>query len=285
VDFVACHELFLTPTARYSDVVFPATTTLEREDVGIPCLGNYLLYKPQVVPPRGQARSDYEVLCELADRLGFGPEFSAGRSAAQWVEQFIAQSEVPDPDEFRRTGIYIAPDQQRVGLADYAAEPGRYPLSTPSGKVEIVSESYQREHGFPAFPTWQPPPEDDHYPLRLITPKSPYRTHSQGSNIPAISEKAAHRLTMHPQDAAARGIVDGDTVRLFNAQGASRITAHLSEDIVPGVVSLPEGVWVKLDAAGVDLAGSANMFTSSVGTAPGTACIMHGVGVEVDKFA
>ena len=158
VDFAVCHEVFLTPTARYCDVVFPAATALENEDIGIPWLGNYLLYKPQVVPPMGQARSDYDILCELADRLGFLPEFSGGRTAAAWVQHFIEQSEVPDPDEFRATGIYIAREQERVGLADFAADPLRYPLSTPSGKAEISSERYQRETGFPAIPTWQPPP-------------------------------------------------------------------------------------------------------------------------------
>jgi anaerobic selenocysteine-containing dehydrogenase len=192
---------------------------------------------------------------------------------------------VPDADEFRSTGIYMAPDQERVGLADFAADPLHYPLSTPSGKVEIASERHQREWGFPAIPTWQPPPEDSRHPLRLISPKSPHRTHSQGSNIPAIRKKAAHTLTMHPRDAAARGIVDGDMVCLFNAQGGSYVRADLSEDIIPGVVCLPEGIWVELDAAGVDGAGAANMLTTTEGTAPGTACIMHAVGVEVGKCA
>jgi anaerobic selenocysteine-containing dehydrogenase len=151
--------------------------------------------------------------------------------------------------------------------------------------VEIACERYHRERGFPAIPTWQQPPQDDRYPLRLISPKSPHRTHSQGSNISAVCEKAAHVLTMHPQDAAARGVVDGDMVRLFNAQGESRVRACLSEDIIPGVVCLPEGVWVELDAAGADVAGSANMFTTTKGTAPGMACIMHAVEVEVGKCA
>ncbi len=285
VDFSVCHEVFLTPTARFCDVVLPSTTTLEREDIGIPWLGNYLLYKPQVIPPLDQTRSDYDILCNLAERLGFLPEFSAGRSATEWIQHFIEHSEVPDPDEFRSTGIYSAPDQERVGLADFAADPLRYPLSTPSGKVEIASENYQREHGFPSIPTWQQPPEDPRYPLRLITPKSPYRTHSQGSNIAAIRERASHALVMHPQDAAVRGVVEGDVVHLFNGQGSSYTRAHLSKDIIPGVVSLPEGIWAELSPAGVDTAGSANMFTSTDGTAPGIACVMHSVGVQVEKIS
>jgi anaerobic dimethyl sulfoxide reductase subunit A len=283
VDFVVCHEMFLTPTARYSDVILPVATALEKEDVGIPWLGNYLLYRPQIVPPLGQARDDYDILCDLADRLGFGAEFSAGRSAAAWIQEFIEESEVPDPDEFRRTGIYRAPDQERVGLADFAADPLRHPLSTDSGLVEIASTRYYREHGFPAIPTWQARPEDAQYPLQLITPKSPHRTHSQGSNIPDIRRLVPHVLTMHPRDAAARDITDGDAVRLFNSQGETRIHIHLSEDVLPGVVCLLEGIWAELDGADVDVAGSANLLTATDGTAPGVACIMDGIGVEVER--
>jgi anaerobic dimethyl sulfoxide reductase subunit A len=284
LDFAVTHEVFMTPTARFCDVIFPTATAFEKEDIGIPWAGNYLLYKPQILPPAGQARSDYDALSDLAERLGFGPAFTEGRSAADWVQRFIAQSEIPDPDEFRRTGITLAPDQARVGLADFAADPQRHPLSTPSGKVEITSEKYHRETGFPAIPTWQPAPADGRYPLRLISPKSPHFTHSQGWNLPALRQRAGHALTMHPADAASRGLADGDPARVFNAQGAAHIPVRLSEEIMLGVVSLPEGNWVELDAAGVDVRGAANIFTATAGTAPGVACIMHGIAVEVARI-
>ena len=178
IDFVVSHEIFMTPTARYCDVIFPAATALEKEDIGMPWHGNYLLYKPRVLAPRGQARSDYDILCDLAGRLGFGQEFSEGRSEADWVQHFIDQSEIPDPADFRQTGIYRAADQERVGLADFAADPARYPLSTPSGKVEIASQRYRQETGFPAIPTWQAararpalPAAPDH---PQITPPHPF---------------------------------------------------------------------------------------------------------------
>lgn len=168
-------------------------------------------------------------------------------------------------------------------MAAFAADPDAHPLSTPSGKVEIASETYQRETGFAAIPTWQQPPRDRLYPLQLITPKSPLRTHSQGSNIPALRRQAPHALTMHPADAAPRAIADGDMVRLFNAQGETRVPVHLSGHLMPGVVSLPEGIWVELDADGIDIGGAANTLTATDGTRPGTACIMHGIGVEVSR--
>ncbi len=281
VDFAVCHEVFLTPTARYCDVVFPAAAALEKEDIGIPWLGNFLLYKPRAVAPRGQSRSDYDILCDLAERLGFGAAFSEGHSAAEWIQLFIEQSEIADPAEFRRSGIYWGAEQERVGMDGFSADPWRFPLATPSGLVEIASPEYARQTGGSLIPTWQPAPADERFPLQLITPKAPHRTHSQGSNLPAIRAKAPHALEIHPQDAAARGISDGDLVRLFNARGEARVPARLTEDLTPGVVSLPEGIWVELDENGVDTGGAANMFTDTRGTLAGTACIMHAVPVEV----
>lgn len=280
-DFTVCHEVFLTPTARFCDIILPAATPLEKEDIGIPWLGNYLLYKPQAVSPRGEARCDYDIFCDLAEHLGFFTQYSANRSKEEWVQYFLDQSEVVDHDMFRSTGIYLAPDQERVGLSDFTTDPIRHPLSTLSGLVEIASKAYQQQTGYPAIPTWQPAPQDKRFPLSLITPKSIHRTHSQGSNIPQIQRKAAHTLEMNPQDALTRGIQDGDKVRLFNTIGTAHVTVRLSDDLGTGVVCLPEGVWVEFDEEGVDVAGSANMFTTTGGTSPGTACIMHAVGVEV----
>jgi len=281
LDFAVSHELFLTTTAAHCDVIFPAASALEKEDIGVPWAGNYLLYKSAVAAPRGRARSDYDALWALAERLGFGEAFSEGLTASGWIARFLAASEVPDAEAFRRTGIYVAPQQERSGLADFAADPEGHPLGTPSGKVEIRSDRYWRETRFPAIPTWQSPPEEAGYPLRLITPKSRHYTHSQ-SNLP-VRGKEAHALTIHPRDAASRGIREGELVRVYNARGEGRVAVRLSEEILPGVVSLPEGTWASLDAQGVDRGGSANLFTSTEGTAPARANIMHGMAVEVAR--
>jgi anaerobic dimethyl sulfoxide reductase subunit A len=280
LDFAVTHELFMTPTARYCDVVFPAATALEKSDIGEPWAGNYLLYKPRVLPPAGEARSDYDILWALAERMGFGEAFSEGRTQDEWIEHFIAESDIPDPVEFKRSGIYLGAEQERSGLSAFAANPRAHPLATPSGLVEIASQRYHAETGFPAIPTWQPAPANPRYPLRLISPKSPERTHSQGDQW-AESRPPAQALEMHPADAAARGLEDGQKVRLFNDQGQAHVTLRITADLMPGVVCLLEGVWVELDANGIDQAGAPNLFTTTTGTTPGLACIMHGIGVEV----
>jgi anaerobic dimethyl sulfoxide reductase subunit A len=282
VEFSVCHDLFMTPTARHCDIVLPATTFLERQDIMRPWAGNYLLFSGQAVPPPGEAKNDYDIFCELAKRLGFLDTFSEGKNEEDWLNSFLAESAIPDPDAFRRNGIFIAEDQFRVGLADFAADPSANPLDTPSGKIELASKTYSRETGFPAIPMWQADEASMEYPLRLITPKSRYRIHSQGSNIPWMREKAAHALEICPQDADLRGIQNGQLVEIYNPQGRICVQALISEDILPGVVCLPEGIWAEFDEQGTEIAGSANMLTTSQGSQPSGANVMHGMAVQVN---
>lgn len=285
LDFAVSHEIFLTPTARMCDVIFPGATAFEKEDIGQPWSGNFLAYKPQILPPAGQARNDYDIFTDLSERMDFGEQYSEGRTAAEWIQHFLDQSEVPDQTEFRRTGLYLAPDQERVGLADFATDPTTHPLDTPSGKVEIASDAYAAATGHSAFPTWREAPSDPRYPLSLISPKSPHFTHSQGSNLPELRKRANHAVEMHPQDAAVRGINAGQLVRVFNQRGEARLPVRLTEDLTPGVVCLREGSWVQLDDEGVDTGGAANMFTATTGTLPSIQPVMHGVSVEISPLS
>ncbi len=151
VEFSVCHDFMLTPTARHCDLVLPTTTFLERDDIVFPDSGNYLLFSNQAVPPMPEAKNDYDIFCELAERLGFLADFSEGKSAEEWLRGFVTDSEVADYEEFKRTGIYLGADQLRVGLSDFVADPQEHPLNTPSGRVEISSRAYA-ETGFSPIP-------------------------------------------------------------------------------------------------------------------------------------
>jgi anaerobic selenocysteine-containing dehydrogenase len=279
LDFAVCHELFLTPTARHCDVVLPVAHALEKEDLAMPWAGNFLAYKPRAVEPPPGVKSDYAIFAELAARLGYGEAFTGGLTEAQWVERFIRESAVEDAGAFRRTGVYFGAERERSGLADFAADPAAHPLATPSGLVELYSEAYAAATGFPALPGWRDRPHDARFPLSLITPKHLDRTHSQGGGSAAAL--AAQALAINPADAAARGIASGQAVRVSSATGELRVAARVDPDIMPGVVSLPEGIWHRPGPGGVDLAGSANQLTATDPTRPSQANIMHGVAVEV----
>ncbi len=179
LEFSVCHELFMTPTARLCNLVLPVASPLEKEDVGLPWLGNYLLYKRQAVPLRGMARTDFDILSELSERMGFGSIFTGGKSAGEWIASFLDDSEIPDLEVFKSTGIYLAPDQERTGLSDFVSDPRGHPLPTPSGKVELRSVAYARATGRAAVPEWVDIASDPRHPFLLITPKTIHRTHSQ----------------------------------------------------------------------------------------------------------
>ena len=279
LELVVSHEQFLTPTARWSDVVLPAATFLEREDIVFP-EGNFLFYSHRVIAPVGQAQSDYEILRGLADRLGFEAAFSEGRDEAGWLERFLAESEVPDPERFRSTGVYVGPEQERTALSQFIADPLGYPLGTPSGRIELASAEYART-GFPAVPEFRGLPPDPKHPLALITPHARYRINSQFSNDPQLRAREPQALVMNPVDADRRGVADGAQVRVFSPQGEVRVAVRVSGDIMPGVVSLAAGVWPELDERGTDTAGSANLLTSTQPTLPSRGARTHSVWVQV----
>jgi anaerobic dimethyl sulfoxide reductase subunit A len=274
-----CHEHFLTPTARYCDVVLPVTTFLEREDILFPAT-NHLLYSHQVIEPVGQARNDYDIFCDLADRMGFGNEFSERRSAAKWIDHFLVHSEVPDAEEFRRTGIYIGTEQERCGLSEFVSDPEAHPLDTPSGKIEIASESYA-SLGFSACPVWRGFQSTSEYPLYLITPHARYRINSQYANDPWFLQREQQRLWMNPKDAAERGIDGNGEVEVESPQGKLQVSVRITGDIMTGVVCLLAGMWPRIGEDGVDTAGLANILTSTVPTEPSRSSRTHSVAVQV----
>ena len=283
VEFTVCHERFLTPTAKYCDIVLPVTTFLERNDIINPDGGNYLLYSNQAVPPIPEARNDYDIFCQLSDRLGFLEEFSEGKNEDEWLRSFVEESEIHDYDDFKRSGIFWGNDQSRVGLSEFYADPVANPLKTPSGLVEIYSESYA-ETGFSPIPECRILEATDSYPLRLVSPKSRYRIHSQNFNIPWFKERERQELWVHPSDAASRGISDDEEVYMSSPQGTLRIPSHVTEDIMPGVVCILEGAWPVFNSDGVETAGSVNVLTSTVPTMPSYGARTHSVQVQVKKL-
>ena len=308
---VVCHEPWWNPLARHCDIVLPATTTLERNDFSGSSREGDLFAMHRAVAPVGQARNDHDIFTGLAERLGFAETFTEGRSEMEWLRHLYDRGrqraaeqgvEMPDFDRFWEEGVFSlpAPDREQVMFASFRADPAANPLATPSGRIEIFSETIA---GFgyddcPGHPVWMEPAEwlggegTARHPLHLISCQPAARLHSQYDNgATSRADKVAGReaVWLHPDDAAARGIADGDVVRLFNDRGTCLAGAVVTAAVRPGVVRLPTGAWY--DPVGADgqkglcRHGNPNVLTLDKGTsrlAQGPSA--HTCLVEVERF-
>src|SRR5258708_28638229 len=261
---IIVHEPWWTATARHADIVLPATTTLERNDIGAAQRDRYVLSMQQAIAPVGQARSDFAIFTALAQRLGCEPAYAQGRDEMAWLRHLYDrwrerartnQAAIPDFDGFWREGFLEIPRRadEYVLLSDFRTDPDKHRLATPSGRIELYSD---RIAGFgyadcPPHPTWLEPSEwlgaaPNAYSLHLISSQPRYRLHSQmdGGPVSATGKVAGREaVAINPADAKRRGIAAGDVVRVFNARGACLAGAEITEAVRPGVLRLSCGAW------------------------------------------
>lgn len=301
---IVVHDPYWTAAARHADIVFPATTALERNDIGWG--PGQLMAMHRAIAPFSAARSDFEIFTGLAVRLGFGADFTENRDEMTWVrhlyEETRAGSEgrLPDFETFWQSGVVALPETD-IAPAPFAGlreRPGRHLLLTPSGKIELYAERIAT-FGYddaPGHGVWIAPREwreaGARYPLQLISNQPRTRLHSQydmGSVSLAAKVAGREPLRLHPKDAAERGITSGDTVRVFNDRGAFLAGAIVSDDIRAGVVQIATGAWfAPLDPASperLDLAGNPNVVTRDLGGSKLTqATSAMSCRVEIEKF-
>ncbi len=281
VEFIAVQDNFLTPTARFADLVLPACTQFETWGLADGWkYGQEVILLPQLVEPLGQSRSDFRICADIAARLGIGEAYTEGRDERAWTEWIVDRyreewlPDIPTLDEMveQNLGAYTEPVTEPViGLADFRSDPGAHPLATPSGRIELFSLDMHRfgqpEH-VPAVPKyiqeWESPfgAEAAQFPLQCIANHTLARVHSTHENNDWLREAHPHRIWIHPLDAEARGLADGDLVRVFNDRGATVVPCVITRRILPGVVNLPQGTWWTPDDEGVDQRGSINVLTS-----------------------
>ena len=310
-DTIVIHEPWWTPAAKRADIVLPCTTTLERNDIAASQFDRFVLASQQAIDPVGEARSEYDIYSSLADRLGFAKAFTEGRSEMEWLRhlydlyrQRVAKDgiEMPGFEGFWETGHFELPqpDSPPVPFADFRRDPDAAPLRTPSGKIEIYSETIA---GFgyddaPGHPTWVEPVEwlgsdkVERFPLHMLSNQPRARLHSQldcGSVSRAAKVAGREAMRMNPDDAARRGIADGDVVRVFNDRGACLAGVVVSDAIRRGVVELATGAWFDpVDPAvpgSLEKHGNPNVLTNDKPTSTLTQCCAAQTAlVEVERF-
>ena len=288
VEFFVAQDHFMTPTARLADIVLPATTFWERNDVHTPWAGagHYAIFMRQAIQPMYECRNDIDIFGDLAARLGIAGYND--RSELDWLRELTGDA-VDDFPRFMEQGVArFPPPRDAVAFAREIRDPERHRFSTPSGKIEIYSMALAAKpdpYGLgriPPIPTWMPQPSlPAEYPLSLCTPKSRARTHSIHGNQPGLARVDPDNVWLDAIDAAARGIADGQRVRVFNARGATVLPAKVTDRIAPGVVSIKEGAWFIPDADGVDTQGCANVLTDDR-SAPCGATTYNSNSVQVE---
>jgi biotin/methionine sulfoxide reductase len=309
-DTIVVHDPYWTPMARSADIVVPSTTSLERNDLSCTRNDPLLVAMQQVVPPFANSRDDYDTFADLASALGFGEQFTEGRSSQEWIEHLYDQwrpfvdadgGNTPTFEDFWSDGHYrMRTEDNLVLFGDFREDPEKYPLSTPSGKIEIFSETIE-SFGYAdcaGHPRWYEPdewlggPRALQYPLHLIANQPKTRLHSQldhGAVSQASKIKGREPIRMHPDAAAARGVSAGDVVRVFNDRGACLAGVIVDSDLRSDVVQLSTGAWYDpLDPADPDslcVHGNPNVLTPDIGTSSlSHGCTGQHVLVQIEKF-
>jgi anaerobic dimethyl sulfoxide reductase subunit A len=293
--FLCVNELFMTPQARYADLLLPVTSAAERSDLTRPWpSGPYFTFINRALNPLGKCKSDFEIVNELAERLGmkdFNPH-----TEDEWLKMLVElnpeyQKHIKDYETFRREGIHrIKLPEPIVAFKEQIEDIENYPFPTPSGKIEIYSQRVADLNNpmCPPIPKYLPTPEDrnaplfEKYPLQLITPHPKNRVHSEMYLVEWLREVEPHRAWINPTDAERRGIKDGDEIYVFNDRGKVAITAWLTERIIPGVICIFEGSWYAPDQEGIDRGACANTLTNDAYSGGGAA-VMNSCLVQAER--
>ena len=300
----------MTSSAMCADILLPDTVTAEQADF---CLadsaGNmsFAIFAQQAVKPPMECKTLYQMMSELAARLGIEDKFTEGRTEEEWLRYLYAQSREQDPqlptyEEFREMGIYKRKDPNGHFIAHKAFrdDPQANPLGTPSGKIELYSprlaemaKTWELPEGdvihplpvyVPTFEGWDSPLREK-YPLQLTGFHFKARTHSTYGNVELLKAAARQEVWMNPIDAKPRGIKNGDMVRIFNDRGETQINVKVTPRIMPGVVALGEGAWYAPDGRKIDHAGSINVLTTHRPSPLAKGNPQHTNLVEIRKLA
>lgn len=289
-EFVLVIDNHMTPSAKFADLLLPETSYLEVNDLVNSSYASgayhYMVAMEKTITPMWEVRSTYDVCADIAGHLGLKDQFTQGLTQDQWVEknyQTVRESKpyLPEWNAVKGSGVLdqqLISEEESIGLLDFRRDPISNPLPTPSGKVEIYSEaianiakewileSDQKITPIAEFCIVSESHLDknliDKYPLQMIGFHTKGHTHSTYANVPQLQEAVPNEVWINPIDADKRAINHGDRVHIFNDRGTIELSVKVTNRIIPGVVAVPQGVWVNINAQGVDIGGCINILTT-----------------------
>ncbi len=291
-EFILNIDVEFTDSARYADIVLPDLFRMEQTGVmDADVHGRRIAASSGALGGRFERRGAWDICRELAKRWGIEERFTRGKTEIEWTRDLYESDRERDaslpPFEqlieqgvCYRTGIDSAPF---TALADWRCDPIAHPLDTPSGKIEIFSESLahaakslqgtSNEGSITPIPTYVPEWGPEEYvresnaPLRAFGYHSIARIHSSWGNVPSVSKRVAQVISVNPADAQARDIGTGDIVEASNRFGTIRLPALVTEDVIAGTIIMPQGAWWKAGEAGTAGAGVAGPEPAGAGVA------------------
>jgi len=303
VEFFAVQDNFITPTAKFADLLLPACTQFETWGVEDGWkYGDEVILMPKIVDPPWETKSDYRICADIAGKLGLEDAYTEGKTEKEWVAQFIETfrqarfPEIPELHKFEKTnqGVYSVPVKKpAVAFEEFRKAPSKHPLPTPSGKVEIFSPrlfDMNNPSEIPAIPKyiteWESPfgEESQQFPLQVIGPHYMPRVHSTHDNVDWLSEAFPQRVFINPLDAEQRGVKNGEKVKVFNKRGTVVLACRLTNRILPGVVAIPQGAWWEPNEQGEDEGGCVNTLTSERWTPLAFGNAQHTIMAQMERY-
>lgn len=300
LEFLVVSEHFLTPSAKFADILLPADNMYERDDIVTPWgYGDYVLFMNKAVDTIFECRNGYDWISDLAGRLGIKEQFTEGRTLDDWLRYLVDETAKKNPgfysyEKFKEKGIYRwqYPDSS-IAFQKQIEDPANNPFPTPSGKIEIFSQrlwNRKQPAEIPAIPkyikAWEGPedPLHEQFPLQCIGHHYKRRVHSIFDNTGWMEEAGPQAVWVNTRDAAVRGLKDGEIVKVYNERGIITLPVKITPRIMPGVASVPQGAWWTPDDQGIDRRGSINTLTKYHPTPLAFGNATHTNLVEISKL-
>ncbi len=306
LEFIVVVDNNMTPSAKFADILLPETTSFEIESIltgeghGEKGSTAWAIFNHKLIEPLYESKEIYWICDQLANRLGIGEQFRDGHKNKQaWLLDMVAEAKKKIPDfpsyeEFKKMGVYkIKADKPIIAFEAFVKDPGKNPLKTPTGKIEVYSPhlAAQNDPGeIPAIPKYIPEwegvsdPLREKFPLLMVSAHAIQRSHSTFDNIDYLQEAHPQAFWINTVDAGKRGIKNGDQVKVFNDRGEVHLPAFVTNRVRPGVSNMPQGAWYTPDAKGIDTRGSANVLSKYHPTPFAKGNPQHTNLVQVEKI-
>lgn len=271
-DTIICNEIAWNANALHADIVLPAASFLERNDIGGAPNEDVLVAMKQAIAPVGNSRSEFDIFSAIAEAMQVGELFTENKTERQWLQEVYETTAennpgMPDFETFWHTGEYHFREPHAQTLfEDFRKNPEKNPRATPSGLITLSSKTM-------GHPTWQAPDEwlgnADNDEFQLISHQPATRLHSQyypGETSQAALIDGCEPLQMNTLDAQKLGLADGEKVKVYNGRGAFLAGLRVTDQVMPGVLHIATGAWWQPDADGTCQAGNPNAVTPDIGT-------------------